>query len=445
MKQPIINIVGAGLAGSEAAWQAANRGCKVRLFEMRPNKMTPAHFTGNCAELVCSNSLKSNEIDNACGLLKAEMRQYDSLICACADRNRVPAGGALAVDREAFSRGVTAKLSNHENIEIIYREVIELAPLLAEQTIIASGPLTSDALTQQIQLLCGAEFMYFYDAAAPIIECESIDMTIAFAASRYDRGTADYINLPMDRAQYDLFYNQLLESEKVELQIFEDKKLFEGCMPIEDMAARGYDTIRFGPLKPVGLFNPHSGREEFAVVQLRQDDFAASLYNMVGFQTNLKWPEQKRVFRLIPGLANAEFVRYGVMHRNTFINSPKLILPSLNMKNNSAIYFAGQITGVEGYVESAASGMLAGINAARAVQGRLPRVFPLQTVLGSLCAYITTESKHFQPMNANFGIVPNAEKKIRSKKERYAFYAERSLASLQTFKEQEYGCDHQTT
>jgi len=445
MNQPIINIIGAGLAGSEAAWQAANRGCKVRLFEMRPNKMTPAHFTGDCAELVCSNSLKSNELDNACGLLKAEMRQYDSLICACADRTRVPAGGALAVDREAFSREVTAKLSSHENIEIIVEEIVELAPLLADKTIIASGPLTSDALTRQINALCGAEFMYFYDAAAPIIEAESIDMTIAFAASRYGRGAADYINLPMDQEQYDLFYNQLIESDKVALHSFEDKKLFEGCMPIEDMAARGYDTIRFGPLKPVGLFNPHNGREEFAVVQLRQDNFAASLYNMVGFQTNLKWSEQKRVFRLIPGLANAEFVRYGVMHRNTFINSPKLILPTLNMQSNPNIYFAGQITGVEGYVESAASGMLAGINAARTTQEQSLLTFPLETVLGSLCAYITTENKHFQPMNANFGIVPNAEKKIRNKKDRYAYYAGRSLASLQAFKEHENGCDHKTT
>ncbi len=445
MTKPLVNIIGAGLAGSEAAWQAANHGCQVRLFEMRPKKMTAAHFTGNCAELVCSNSLKSNEIDNACGLLKAEMRCFDSLIISSADRNRVPAGGALAVDREVFSLDVTSKLANHENIEIIAAEVSELEQLLSETTIIASGPLTSDLLAAQIKTLCGAELMYFYDAAAPIIEYESIDMSIAFAASRYGRGEADYINLPMDKEQYDLFYQQLIDSEKVTLHKFEDKILFEGCMPIEDMAGRGYDTIRFGPLKPVGLINPHSGREEFAVVQLRQDNFAATLYNMVGFQTNLKWSEQKRVFRLIPGLANAEFIRYGVMHRNTFINSPKIILPTLNMQSNPNIYFAGQITGVEGYVESAASGMIAGINAARLAHGQSQLTFPLQTVLGSLCAYITTVNKHFQPMNANFGIVPNAEKKIRNKKERYAYYAERSLMILQDFMEKENVCNNQST
>ncbi|MFA6075221.1 MAG: methylenetetrahydrofolate--tRNA-(uracil(54)-C(5))-methyltransferase (FADH(2)-oxidizing) TrmFO [Negativicutes bacterium] len=445
MKKPIVNIVGAGLAGSEAAWQAANRGCHVRLFEMRPVKMTAAHYTGNFAELVCSNSLKSDELGNACGLLKAEMRNFESIVIASADSNRVPAGGALAVDREVFSTEITKKLSNHDNIEIIRSEVIDLKKLLNDKTIIATGPLTSDALAKQISELCGAQFMYFYDAAAPIIEYDSIDMSIAYAASRYDRGEADYINLPMDKAQYDMFYNQLIASEKVALQEFEDKVLFEGCMPIEEMAARGYDTIRFGPLKPVGLINPHTGREEFAVVQLRQDNFAASLYNMVGFQTNLKWPEQKRVFRMIPGLANAEFIRYGVMHRNTFINSPKIISPTLNMQNNANIYFAGQITGVEGYVESAASGMLAGINAARVAHGQSQLLFPLETVLGSLCAYITTANKHFQPMNANFGIVPNAEKKIRSKKDRYAYYAERSLASLRIFMEKEHVCTNKTT
>lgn len=437
MKKPIINIIGAGLAGSEAAWQAANRGCAVRLFEMRPGKMPPAHFTGDCAELVCSNSLKSNEIYNACGLLKAEMRLMNSLVVNSADATRVPAGGALAVDRSAFSAAITAKLRMHENIEIINTEVTVLDDMLPHKTIIATGPLTSELLSDNIAALCGNEFMYFYDAAAPIIEYTSIDMSIAFAASRYGRGEADYINLPMTKEQYDVFYNELIASEKAELREFEHKQLFEGCMPIEDMAVRGYDTMRFGPLKPVGLVNPHTNREEYAVVQLRQDNFAASMYNMVGFQTNLKWSEQKRVFRLIPGLADAEFVRFGVMHRNTFINAPAILTPALHMQKNTGVYFAGQLSGVEGYVESAASGMVCGINAARAAHGQAQLIFPRETVLGSLCGYITTQNKNFQPMNANFGIVPGSEKKLRKKKERYAYYAERSLARLQSFLEEE--------
>ena len=429
MTQPLINVIGAGLAGVEAAWAAAARGCRVRLYEMRPLKSTPAHHSDKFAELVCSNSLKSDALDNACGLLKAEMRLLGSLTMQAAAATSVPAGGALAVDREAFSAYVTQAIRSHSDIEVVCAELSDINSL-TEATVIASGPLTSPALSNSIAELCGAQFMYFYDAAAPIIERASIDMNVAYCASRYDKGTADYINLPFDEKQYELFYQELLSAQRAPLRDFEDLKLFEGCMPIEEMARRGVDTMRYGPLKPVGLINPHTGQLPYAVVQLRQDDFAAALYNMVGFQTNLKWPEQQRVFSLIPGLRNVEIVRYGVMHRNTFIESPRLLERTQQLTKHCNIFFAGQITGMEGYVESAASGILSGINCARLANGQALVEMPQVTMLGALTAYITTPAKHFQPMNANFGIVPNADRKIRNKKERYAWYAERSLNAM---------------
>lgn len=410
-------IVGAGMAGSEAAWQVAQRGIKVDLYEMRPEKSTPAHKTEKFAELVCSNSLRGAGLENAVGLLKEEMRQLNSIIMESADINRVPAGGALAVDREGFSQYITDKVKNHPNVTVINKEIETIPQEDDAITIIASGPLTSEVLAKSIGELTGQDYFYFYDAAAPLISKESIDMSKAYRASRYGKGTADYINCPMDKEEYEKFWQELTTAELAPIKEFEKAKFFEGCMPVEEMARRGIDTLLYGPLKPVGLEDPKTGKRPYAVVQLRQDNAADSLYNIVGFQTHLKWPEQKRVFGLIPGLENAEFVRYGVMHRNTFINSPELLRPTLQYKDRDDLLFAGQMTGVEGYIESAASGLVAGVNAAYLAKGENPVIFPEQTAHGSMCKYITSAvAKHFQPMNANFGLMPPLEERIRDKK-----------------------------
>ena len=428
-------IIGAGLAGSEAAWQIAQRGIDVDLYEMRPKVSTPAHHTENFAELVCSNSLRGAGLENAVGLLKEEMRQMDSLIMEAADANRVPAGGALAVDREGFSKYITEKIINHPRINIINEEVKQIIETDSPM-IIASGPLTSDLLSKEIAKLTGQEYLYFYDAAAPIVVYESLNMDRAYKASRYGKGDADYINCPMNKEEYELFWNELVNAERTATKDFEKAIFYEGCMPVEEMASRGIDTLRYGPLKPVGLEHPVTGEKPYAVVQLRQDNYAASLYNIVGFQTHLKWPEQKRVFGLIPGLDTAEFVRYGVMHRNTFINSPMVLSPTLQLKSNAKIFFAGQMTGVEGYIESASGGLIAGINAARLVEEKEPVVFPEDTAHGALCHYITqAESKKFQPMNVNFGLLPPLGERIRDKKEKNRTIAMRALASLQKFKD----------
>ncbi len=427
-----ITVIGAGLAGSEAAWQAAQNGVKVRLYEMRPTCTTPAHQTTNFAELVCSNSLRANNIENAVGLLKEEMRQFDSIIMRCADAHQVPAGGALAVDRENFSAAVTAAISEHPNIEVVREEVTQIP---AEgYVVIASGPLTSESLADAIRKLTGEEYLYFFDAAAPIVTLESLDLSKIFRASRYDKGEADYLNCPMNEAEYNHFWDELVKAEMAPVKDFEKQIVFEGCMPVETMAARGRQTLLFGPLKPVGLTDPKTGRYPYAVVQLRQDNAEGTLYNLVGFQTHLKWGEQKRVFGLIPGLENAEFVRYGVMHRNTFINSPQLMLPTYQLRATERIFFAGQITGVEGYIESAASGMVAGINAARLVKGQHPLTFPIETALGAHAHYIATaESKTFQPMNINMGLLPPLPQRIRDKRLKNRTIADRALASLKTF------------
>ena len=410
-------IVGAGMAGSEAAWQVAQRGIKVDLYEMRPEKSTPAHKTEKFAELVCSNSLRGAGLENAVGLLKEEMRQLNSIIMESADINRVPAGGALAVDREGFSQYITDKVKNHPNVTVINKEIETIPQEDDAITIIASGPLTAEVLAKSIGELTGQDYFYFYDAAAPLISKESIDMSKAYRASRYGKGTADYINCPMDKEEYEKFWQELTTAELAPIKEFEKAKFFEGCMPVEEMARRGIDTLLYGPLKPVGLEDPKTGKRPYAVVQLRQDNAADSLYNIVGFQTHLKWPEQKRVFGLIPGLENAEFVRYGVMHRNTFINSPELLRPTLQYKDRDDLLFAGQMTGVEGYIESAASGLVAGVNAAYLAKGENPVIFPEQTAHGSMCKYITSAvAKHFQPMNANFGLMPPLEERIRDKK-----------------------------
>ena len=429
-----VRVIGAGLAGSEAAWQIAERGIEVELYEMRPKVSTPAHHTGNFAELVCSNSLRGAGLENAVGLLKEEMRQLGSLIMEAADANKVPAGGALAVDREGFSKYITEKIINHPCINIINEEVTEI-PVTEDPLIIASGPLTSDALSQAIAKLTGQEYLYFYDAAAPIVVHESLNMEKAYKASRYGKGDADYINCPMNKEEYEIFWNALVNAEKTATKDFEKAIFFEGCMPVEEMASRGIDTLRYGPLKPVGLEHPVTGEKPYAVVQLRQDNYAASLYNIVGFQTHLKWPEQKRVFGLIPGLDTAEFVRYGVMHRNTFINSPTVLNATLQLKSNDNIFFAGQMTGVEGYIESASGGLIAGMNAARLVEGKATLAFPEDTAHGALCHYITqAESKKFQPMNVNFGLLPPLTERIRDKKEKNRTIAARALASLIEFK-----------
>ncbi|HHW38870.1 MAG TPA: FADH(2)-oxidizing methylenetetrahydrofolate--tRNA-(uracil(54)-C(5))-methyltransferase TrmFO [Bacillales bacterium] len=431
MSQDFITIVGAGLAGSEAAWQAANRGVKVHLYEMRPVKQTPAHHTDKLAELVCSNSLRANTLTNAVGVLKEEMRYLNSIIISSADACAVPAGGALAVDRHEFSAKVTEKIKNHPNITVINEEVQKLPEGIV---IIASGPLTSAAMSNEIKQLTGEEYFYFYDAAAPIIEKESINMDKAYLKSRYDKGEAAYINCPMTEEEFTTFYNALIQAETVPLKEFEKEIFFEGCMPIEVMANRGIKTILFGPLKPVGLEDPRTGKRPFAVVQLRQDDAAGTLYNIVGFQTHLKWGAQKEVIQLIPGLENAEIIRYGVMHRNTFVNSPNLLKSTYQLKNDDKIFFAGQMTGVEGYVESAASGLVAGVNAAKLFNGQTPVSFPEETAIGSMAHYITaTNAKSFQPMNANFGIFPPLSQRIKNKQERYEKHAERALGSVQNF------------
>jgi len=428
-----INVIGAGLAGCEAAWQAAKRGVQVRLFEMKPKKYTPAHKMDFFAELVCSNSLRSDSLTNAVGLLKEEMRRLDSIIMKCADETRLPAGGALAVDREGFSKAVTKAVKDHPNV-IVYSEEVTSLPEDGI-TVVATGPLTSDAFAEHIMKVTGRDSLYFYDAAAPIVTYESIDMTKAFRASRYGKGTDDYINCPMDREQYELFWNELVNAETVPIRDFEKMILFSGCMPVESMAANGRDTLRFGPLKPVGIIDPATGKEPYAVVQLRQDNKAGTLYNMVGFQTHLRWPEQKRVFRLIPGLENAEFIRYGVMHRNIYIDSPGLIDPTYRMRSRPELYFAGQITGVEGYVESASSGLVAGINAARQCLGESLVVFPENTAIGSLAAYVSGNSVgRLQPMNASFGLIRAPEQRIRNKNEKHRIMAEIALDRIAKLK-----------
>ncbi|MBQ6713640.1 MAG: methylenetetrahydrofolate--tRNA-(uracil(54)-C(5))-methyltransferase (FADH(2)-oxidizing) TrmFO [Selenomonadales bacterium] len=427
-------VIGAGLAGSEAAWQLANQGVQVMLYEMRPNQKSPAHHTDYFAELVCSNSLRGAGLENAVGLLKEEMRRMGSLIMEAADACAVPAGGALAVDREAFGQYITNKVKTHPNIEVI--ENTEITDLnFDEITIVATGPLTSGKLAEEIATLTGENYCYFYDAAAPIVTGESLDWNKVYRASRYGKGDADYVNCPFNEEEYKAFWEALTTAEEAPTKDFEKQIFFEGCMPIEVMAKRGIDTMRYGPMKPVGLDHPETGAKAYAVVQLRQDNAAATLYNIVGFQTHLKWPEQQRVFRMIPGLENAEFVRLGVMHRNTYIHSPKVLEQTLQLKSRPRLFFAGQITGVEGYVESAASGLMAGINAARLACGKQPFIFPEDTAHGALCHYIThAEGKNFQPMNVNFGLLPPLGQKIRDKKLKNKMIADRALESLEKFK-----------
>ena len=430
-----ISIIGAGLAGSEAAWQAALRGAEVTLYEMRPEKQTPAHKTGGFAELVCSNSLRGAGLENAVGVLKEEMRRLGSLIMAAADATRVPAGGALAVDRHGFSDYITQRIEAHPQIRVVRTEVRAIPLSEDGVTIVASGPLTEGALAEDIARRTGGDSLYFYDAAAPIVSLESVDMTKAYRASRYGKGEAAYINCPMTEAEYRAFYEALVTAEKAPTHGFEKEKFFEGCMPVEVMAARGEDTLLYGPLKPVGLEHPVTGVRPFAVVQLRQDNAEGTLYNIVGFQTHLKWPEQRRVFGMIPGLEHAEFLRYGVMHRNTFLNAPRHLLPTYQLRGEERLLFAGQMTGVEGYVESASSGLVAGINAARLARGEAPLVFPETTCHGALAHYITTgEADHFQPMNVNFGLLPPLPQRIRKKREKKQRLAERALADIETFR-----------
>lgn len=454
-----INVIGGGLAGAEAAYQIAKRGIKVRLYEMKPEKYSPAHSNNNLAEIVCSNSFKSNLLTNACGLLKEELRRLDSLLIKIADETSVPAGQALAVDREIFSKKVTTSLEENSLIEIIRKEVVSKAEGKKEVyfedivqdaiTIVATGPLTSDSLSSSIKNLTGQNEMHFFDAAAPIIEKNSINFDIAFYGDRYvqeknkdeskeewltrqNNSKSDYINLPMNKNEYEMFINGLENAEVVTLHEFEKREIFEGCMPIEIMAKRGKDTLRFGPLKPVGFDDPRTAKRPYAIVQLRQDNLEGSLYNMVGFQTNLKYGEQKRVFTMIPGMENAEFIKYGVMHRNTYLNSPKLLDNTYNLKKNPNIFFAGQITGVEGYVESISSGVVAAINSVQKYLNNNKVIFDKNTMIGALANYISTEKENFQPMNANFGILPKLEgDKIKDKKKRYECFSKRSLNCLE--------------
>ncbi len=422
-----VKVIGAGLAGSEAAWQLANRGIEVELYEMRPVKKSPAHHTGDFAELVCSNSLRGDRLENAVGLLKEELRRVGSIILECAEATRVEAGGALAVDRHGFARMVTEKIRNHPNITVISEEVTEVPE---GPVIIATGPLTSDAMSDAIGKYFGSEtdYLHFFDAAAPLVTAESIDMNLAWWQSRYDRGNADYINCAMNREQYEAFYNELINAEEAEVHGFEDKNFFEGCMPVEVMARRGFDTLRYGPLKPVGLVDPNTGKEPYAVVQLRQDNAAKTVFNLVGFQTHLKFGEQKRVFSMIPALRNAEYVRYGVMHQNTFLQSPKLLDRYYADRRNPLVAFAGQMTGVEGYVESTASGYLAAVAMAAKIQGRELPDFPKETAIGALGLYISDGSiENFQPMNINFSIIAPLEKRIRKKAEKNLAISNRSL------------------
>lgn len=428
-------IIGAGLAGSEAAWQAAEHGAEVTLYEMRPKRQTPAHKTGGFAELVCSNSLRGAGLENAVGVLKEEMRRLGSLVMEAADARRVPAGGALAVDRHGFSDYITEKIEAHPRIEVVRAEIKEIPLADDAVTIVASGPLTDGALAEDIARRTGGSSFYFYDAAAPIVSLESVDMTKAYRASRYGKGEAAYINCPMTEEEYRAFYAALVTAEKAETHDFEKEVFFEGCMPVEVMAARGEDTLLYGPLKPVGLEHPVTGVRPFAVVQLRQDNAAGTLYNIVGFQTHLKWPEQRRVFGMIPGLEHAEFLRYGVMHRNTFLNAPRCLLPTYQLRGEERLLFAGQMTGVEGYVESASSGLVAGLNAARLARGEAPLVFPEETCHGALAHYITTgDAEHFQPMNVNFGLLPPLAMRIRKKREKKQHLAERALAAIEAFR-----------
>ena len=423
-----VTVLGAGLAGSEAAWQLARRGIKVRLVEMKPEKMSPAHSSPYFAELVCSNSLRSDELSNAVGLLKAEMRKMGSLIMESADANKVAAGGALAVDREGFARYITEKLENHENIELVRAEATEIPE---GEVIIATGPLSSDAISEKIAALCPDSDLHFYDAVAPIVTLDSVDMESAFFASRYDKGTADYVNCPMDKDEYLAFVTELVSAREAEVHGFDDGGVFEGCMPVEVMARRGVDTLRYGPLKPVGLRDPRTGKENYAVVQLRRDNADGTIYNIVGFQTHLTWGEQKRVFSMIPALKNAEFVRYGVMHRNTYLNSPELLDRYYRLRSDSRISFAGQMTGVEGYVESAASGMLVGIETAARVLGLEPVDFPQETAIGALSIYISGGSVgDFQPMNINFGIITALGYKVKGKRNKNAEISQRSLGII---------------
>lgn len=430
----IVNVVGAGLAGSEAAWQIAQAGVPVKLYEMRPVKKTEAHHTDNFAELVCSNSLRGNSLANAVGLLKEEMRRLDSVIIHSADETAVPAGGALAVDRDSFSETITRKVKEHPLVTVVNEEITEIPEGI---TVIATGPLTSHPLAESIKAFNGSDGFYFYDAAAPIVDKSTIDMDKVYLKSRYDKGEAAYLNCPMTEEEFKAFHEALVNAEVAELKSFEKEKYFEGCMPIEVMAQRGFKTILFGPMKPVGLEDPKTGKRPYAVIQLRQDNAAASLYNIVGFQTHLKWGEQKRVFRMIPGLENAEFVRYGVMHRNSFMNSPELLKPTYQSTKREDLFFAGQMTGVEGYVESAASGLLAGINAARLAKELEPVTLPQETAMGSMAYYIThAEGKHFQPMNANYGLFPELPERIRDKKSRYEAIAQRALAANEKVKQE---------
>ena len=441
----VVTIVGGGLAGSEAAWQAAERGVRVALYEMRPHRMTPAHVSDRLAELVCSNSLGSDLPDRAGGLLKAELRRLGSLVLACADEARVPAGGALAVDRERFAAEVTRRIEAHPRIQVVREEV---AAIPEGPAVIATGPLTSDVLAQAIARLAGQEHLYFYDALAPIVAADSIDASVAFRASRYGKGEADYVNCPMTEEEYVRFVEALVAAERFPLHGFEreaacsqeqarspeQERFFEGCLPVEVLAARGREALAFGPLRPVGLADPRTGKRPYAVVQLRQDNLAGTLYNMVGFQTNLRQREQERVFRLIPGLARAEFVRYGQMHRNTFINAPQLLEPTMGFRGRPGLFFAGQITGVEGYVGSVGSGWVAGVNAARLVWGQEALILPGTTMLGALCHYVShADPAAFQPMKANFGLLPPLERPVRDKRKRYAAYVARALADLEAY------------
>lgn len=450
MMKDFINVIGGGLAGTEAAYQIAKRGIKVKLYEMKPNKYSPAHANQNLAEIVCSNSFKSNLHTNACGLLKEELRAMDSLLIRIADNTAVPAGQALAVDREIFAKKVTEAIKSNPNIEVINEEIVDLEKLMEDAiTIVATGPLTADELANNISKITAQDKLYFYDAAAPIVTKDSINFDIAFWGDRYEqerekdeeieawkerlkntKEKQNYINLPMNKEEYENFYKNLIDAEVVELHHFEKREIFEGCMPIEIMAKRGEDTLRFGPLKPVGFTDPRTGKRPYALVQLRQDDTEGNIFNLVGFQTNLKYGEQKRVFSMIPGLENAEFVKYGVMHRNTFIDSSHLLTNTYKMKNIKNLYFAGQITGVEGYVESISSGLMAGINAANEFYGKEEFSLPIETMTGALANYISTPNEKFQPMNANFGIVPGLEKRIKDKKEKYKVLADRALNTL---------------
>ena len=425
-----VKVIGAGLAGSEAAWQLAERGIPVTLYEMKPKKMSPAHHTADFAELVCSNSLRGDRLENAVGLLKEELRRCGSLIMSCAEATRVEAGGCLAVDREGFSRLVTEKIKSHPNITVVEEEVTEIPQ---GPVIIATGPLTSDTLSQAIGDYFGTGYLHFFDAAAPLVTAESVDMNLAWWQSRYDRGTPDYVNCAMDKEQYEAFVRELVAAEEADVHGFEDKNVFEGCMPVEVMARRGQDTLRYGPLKPVGLVDPNTGKEPYAVVQLRLDNASGTIYNLVGFQTHLKFGEQKRVFSMIPALQNAEFVRYGVMHRNTFLQSPKLLDRYYADRRDPLVAFAGQMTGVEGYVESTASGYLAAVAMAAKIQGREIPDFPKTTAIGALGHYICDESNvNFQPMNINFSIVAPLEQRIRKKAEKNLAIANRSLEVIDT-------------